>query len=98
MLSHPGGIVAEPVGRLDFRRHAGVDLPVRIGLAGRVGVRGEENPEFHAVSSLRHRFYSCPAQHGSLHGTFLRRPARSGASSAMMNKWRAWDIIAHESA
>ena len=53
MLSHPGGIVAEPVGRVDFRRHAGVDLSVRIGLTGRVGVRGEENPEFHAVSSER---------------------------------------------
>ena len=26
MLGHPGGIVAEPVGRLGFRRHAGVDL------------------------------------------------------------------------
>jgi hypothetical protein len=63
-----------------------------------VGVRGEENPEFHAVSSLRHRFYRCPSQHGALHGTFLRRTARTGASSAMMNQWRAWDIIAHESA
>src|SRR3989442_7089947 len=98
MLGHPGSIIAERLSRLDLRRHTGVDLPVRIGLAGRGGVRGEENPEFHAVSSLRRRFYSCPAQHASLHGTFLRRPARSAASSAMMNKWRAWDIIAHESA
>ena len=55
MLGHPGDIVAELVGRLDFRRHAGVDLSVRIGLAHRVGVRGEENPEFHAVSSVRSR-------------------------------------------
>jgi hypothetical protein len=60
MLSHPGGIVAEPVGRLDFRRHASVDLPVWIGLAHRVGVRGEENPEFHAFSSVRYRV--CPGR------------------------------------
>jgi hypothetical protein len=42
ILHHPHGLVerhrdhrgAEPVGRLDFRRHAGVDLSVRIRLTG----------------------------------------------------------------
>ena len=68
MLGHPGGIVAEPVGCLDFRRHAGVDLPVRIGLAGRVGVRGEENPEFHAVSSVRSRVSPGLAPTLAVHG------------------------------
>jgi hypothetical protein len=56
MLGHPGGIVAEPVGRLDFRRHAGVDLSVRIRLTGRVGVRGEENPERSSVAERYNSF------------------------------------------
>ena len=68
MLGHPGRIIAERVCRLDLRRHAGVDLPVRIGLAGVVGVRGEQDAEFHAVSSLRHLVYTGPSQHVSLHG------------------------------
>ena len=69
MLGHPGGIVAERVGRLDLRRHAGVDLPVRIGLAGRVGVRGEQDPEFHAVSSRAVSFLPRSLRtHVSLHG------------------------------
>ena len=69
MLGHPGDIVAERLCCLDLRRHAGMDITVRIGLTGRVGVRGEEDPEFHAVSSLRHRFSGGPAHNGALHGT-----------------------------
>jgi len=51
-----------------------------------VGVRGEENPEFHAVSSLRHRLDSGPAQTVLCTVTFLRRTARIGASSAMRDE------------
>ena len=38
MLGHPGGVIAERVRRLDLRRHAGVDVAVRVGLAGVVRV------------------------------------------------------------
>ena len=49
----PSRVVAERVRRLDLRRHPGVDVPVRVGLAGVVRVRREQDAEFHAVSSLR---------------------------------------------
>ena len=38
MLGHPGRVIAERVRRLDLRRHTGVDVTVRVGLAGVVGV------------------------------------------------------------
>jgi hypothetical protein len=48
MLGDPGIVVAEFVGAHDLRRHARVHVTVRIGLGLGVGMRGEENTEFHA--------------------------------------------------
>jgi hypothetical protein len=49
MLGDPGGVVAETVRLHDLRRHAGVRVAVRVGLALDVRVRGEENAELHAL-------------------------------------------------
>jgi hypothetical protein len=48
VLGHPGGVVAEAVGGLDLGGDPGVDGPVRVGLGGVIGVRREQDAEFHA--------------------------------------------------
>ena len=48
VLGHPRGVVAQAVGGLDLGGDPGVDGAVRVGLAGVVRVRGEQDAEFHA--------------------------------------------------
>jgi hypothetical protein len=50
MLGDPGGIVAETVGFDDFRRHPFMDIAMRVGLGIVIGVRREQDTEFHASS------------------------------------------------
>jgi hypothetical protein len=48
MLRQPRVVEAERVGAQDFTGHARVRVVVRVGLGVRVGVRREQDAEFHA--------------------------------------------------
>jgi hypothetical protein len=52
VLGDPGGVVAQALGFDHFVRGAGVHVAVGVGLFLRVGMRGEEDAEFHAIYSL----------------------------------------------
>jgi len=58
VLGHPGRVVAEVVGGLDLGGDARVHVAVRIGLGGVVGMRREQDPEFHAIASCARREWS----------------------------------------
>src|SRR5512143_4247684 len=47
VLRHPGGVVAQAVGGLDLGGDARVDRAVRVGLGDVIGVRREQDAEFH---------------------------------------------------
>src|SRR5256885_1016211 len=101
MLGEPGIVEAELVGAQDFARHARVHVAARIGLDILVGMRGEQNAEFHARALLARglAFEAClhhhpiaahpmPTETVREKKAWPRRRSASSASAAWASPWQ----------